>query len=113
MKIIKKIIPALIILLGLIHLSFAFPLNDLEIDSLLFIGAGLAIVFAGVINLFALMSPHSMVIKVSSLVCNAIMFSLFIIGTSILIVPVVFAGIILFLVSILFSISDLSTGKAA
>jgi len=113
MKTVKKIIPALIMLLGLIHLSFAFPLHDLEIDSLLFIGAGLAIVFAGAINLFAVMNPQSMVIKVSSLICNAIMFSLFVIGTSILIVPVVFAGIILFLVSTLFAISDLSTSKAA
>jgi hypothetical protein len=113
MKIVRKIIPALIMLLGLIHLSFAFPLNDLEIDSLLFIGAGLAIVFAGAINLFAQMSPHSMIIKVSALICNAVMFALFVIGTSILIVPVVFAGIILFLVSTLFAISDLSTSKAA
>jgi hypothetical protein len=113
MKIVKKIIPALIMLFGLIHLSFAFPLNNLEIDTLLFIGAGLAIVFAGVINLIALMSTQSIVIKFASLVCNAIMFSLFVICTTIIMDVQVFAGIFLFLISTLFAIADLSTSKAA
>ena len=112
MKIVKKIVPALIMLLGLIHLSFAFPLNNLEIDTLLFIGAGLAIVFAGVINLIALMSPHSIIIKLASLVCNAIMLALFVIGTSMLMELQIFAGILLFLISTIFAIADLSTSKA-
>ena len=113
MKIVKKIVPALIMLLGLIHLSFAFPLNDLEFDTLLFMGAGLAIVFAGVINLIALVNTDSFVIKLASLVCNAIMFSFCVIGTTILMGPQVFVGMFVFFISILFSIADLSTSKAA
>ena len=112
MKIVKKIIPALIMLLGLINLSFAFPLQSLEFETLIFIGAGLAIVFAGVINLIALMSPHSIIIKLASLVCNAIMLALFVICITFLKEPQVFAGILLFLISTLFSIADLSISKA-
>lgn len=112
MKNFKKIVPALIMIFGLIHISFAFPLNDLEIDTLLFIGAGLAIVFAGVINLLALTSSQSIVIKFVSLTCNAIMFSLFVVGTSIMMEPQIFIGIFLFLISTLFAIADLSTSNA-
>ena len=48
-----KIVSSIIILLGIVHIFFAFPLR-MNTDTLWFVGAGMAIIFAGLLNLVAI-----------------------------------------------------------
>jgi hypothetical protein len=49
MRVVVRIVSILIILLGVIHLRYAFPLQVNE-NMLWFVGAGMAVIFAGLIN---------------------------------------------------------------
>ena len=50
------VVAYLIILLGVIHIGFAFPIGDFNTCILYFIGSGIAIILTGVINLMHIQS---------------------------------------------------------
>ncbi|RYD63795.1 MAG: hypothetical protein EOP84_33325 [Verrucomicrobiaceae bacterium] len=91
-----RIVSWCIVGLGLIHISFAFPVRELSTDLLWFIGAGLALSFAGVINLLAL-KVSSVPAFVAALVCDALLAFLFLLSLIVLREPQVFIGAALFL----------------
>jgi hypothetical protein len=45
------------ILMGLVHIGFAFPLGDLDSYDFWFIGSGIAIILSGILNVIADCSP--------------------------------------------------------
>lgn len=53
MQLLIKIISSIIVLLGIVHIGFAFPLH-MNAETLWFTGAGMAIIFAGLLNFVAL-----------------------------------------------------------
>ncbi len=104
MCIIIKIASALIILLGLVHISFAFPLQ-MNTGTLWFVGAGMAIIFAGFLNLAAIDIGGSTWAKVLAAIANVINLVLFCFALRILNEPQLYLGIALFLIaSIAFSV---------
>ncbi|MDB5230119.1 MAG: hypothetical protein JWN76_924 [Chitinophagaceae bacterium] len=73
-----RILAALVIFLGVIHISFAFPIR-LNTDTLWFIGSGFAIIYAGLINLAAINNTgikSSLLIAFISNLITAILFAL-------------------------------------
>ena len=90
-----KIVSYVIILLGLVHISFAFPLYK-NTDTLWFVGAGMAIIFAGLLNLVALDRGGSKFTKTIALIINALNSLLFCFALSILNEPQVYIGISIF-----------------
>lgn len=93
-----KIVSYVIILLGLVHISFAFPLYQ-NTDTLWFVGAGMAIIFAGLLNLVALDRGGSKFTKTIALIINALNCSLFCFALSILNEPQVYVGITIFAIT--------------
>ena len=93
-----KIVSYIIILLGIIHVSFAFPLH-MNVDTLWFVGAGMAIIFAGLLNLIANERSSSKIAKPIAIVVNALTCALFCFALVILNEPQVYIGIILFLIA--------------
>jgi hypothetical protein len=93
-----RTVSCLIILLGLIHISFAFPLHA-DTGTLWFTGAGMAIVFAGLLNIVALDKGGSKFTKVMALSVNVFCCAGFCIALTILNQPQVYVGIIIFLIT--------------
>ena len=96
MKFIIKIVSVAIILLGLIHTYFAFFCHYMDVDNLWFLGAGFAIIFAGLLNFVALDKGGSTFTLTVSLLVNAVLCGMFFYATSILNDPQVYIGISLF-----------------
>jgi hypothetical protein len=71
-----KIVSYVIILLGVVHISFAFPLH-MNTDTLWFVGAGMAIIFAGLLNLVAIDGGGSKFTKSVAVIVNAFNCTLF------------------------------------
>lgn len=90
-----SIVSYLIILLGIIHIYFVTCLNSFDTYALWFIGTGIAIIFAGFINLLRIKSVEKIVFKICILT-NFIMMFLFFISLFILKEAQVIVGIILF-----------------
>jgi hypothetical protein len=76
MRLIIRIVSILIILLGVIHLTYAFPLHVNE-NTLWFVGAGLAIIFAGLINFVVIERSGSKFSLIIAVIVNAINFGMF------------------------------------
>jgi hypothetical protein len=76
MRLIIRIVSILIILLGVIHLTNAFPLHVNE-NTLWFVGAGLAIIFAGLINFVVIERSGSKFSLIIAVIVNAINFGMF------------------------------------
>jgi hypothetical protein len=92
-------------LLGVIHILFAFPLGQVDIEKIYFIGSGAAIIFAGLINLICIKFPS----KFNRTICilaNLIMLLLFIMALTNLKELQVYIAIILFTVSTFFAIKQ-------
>ncbi len=108
-----KIVSYIIILLGVVHISFAFPLH-MNTDTLWFVGAGMAIIFAGLLNLVALDRGGSKFTKAIAVVVNAFNCTMFCFALPILNEPQVYVGITIFLITTLAFIFDLvrNTSKA-
>jgi hypothetical protein len=92
-----RILSFVCIVLGIVHISFAFPITEFTTDLLWFIGAGFAISFAGVINLLALNNSGSRSSQVLAFVCNVLVCAQFILSLSVLKEPQVYFGIVLYL----------------
>lgn len=93
-----KIVSYIIILLGVVHISFAFPLH-MNTDTLWFVGAGMAIIFAGLLNLVALDRGGSKFTKAIAIIVNAFNCAMFCFALPILNEPQVYAGIAMFAIT--------------
>lgn len=101
-----KIVSYIIILLGIVHISFAFPLH-MNTDTLWFVGAGMAIIFAGLLNLVALDRNGSKFTKSTAVVVNALNCTMFCCALPILNEPQVYVGIAIFLITTVAFIFDI------
>lgn len=93
MKRLHAIVVALIVLLGLIHISFAFPIDKLSEGGLWFIGSGVAIVLAGFINFLTMVAVPTLKTKWVGFLTNLILCCLFIVAIPIIEGPQVYVGI--------------------
>ena len=84
------------VLMGIIHILFVFPINEFRLGHMWFIGSGIAILFAGIINLLGQTSQKNKTSFTLVLFANVIMCFLFIVGTMVLHEPQVYFGIVLF-----------------
>jgi hypothetical protein len=82
--------------MGIVHILFAFPVGEFRPGHLWFIGSGIAIVFAGFINLMGDVAVEGKGQRLIVLFTNFIMAALFIVATFVLNEPQVYIGIILF-----------------
>ena len=89
------ILSIFILLLGVIHICFIFPIEEFNTDALWFIGSGVAIMFAGLINLITLKFPEKFIRNIYMLT-NFIMMLLFLVSLLSLQEIQVFVGVILF-----------------
>jgi hypothetical protein len=101
-----RIISVVIILLGVVHIAFAFPIQ-LTTDTLWFVGSGVAIIMAGMLNLVAIDTKGSWFTHWVAVVSNALMCALFCFSILILNEPQVYVGIIIFLISMIAFIIEL------
>ena len=76
MRVVIKIVSILIILLGVIHLRYAFPLQVNE-NMLWYVGAGMTVIFAGLINFVAIERGGSKFSLIIAVIVNAITFGMF------------------------------------
>jgi hypothetical protein len=104
MKRLHTIIALLILFLGVIHLSFAFPIHEWAEGSLWFIGSGVAILLAGLINWIASAPLIGQKTKWVAFSSNMLMCGLFISSLSIIDGPQVFIGVGLFALASFLSI---------
>ena len=93
-----KIISGLIVFLGIVHISFAFPLQ-MNTDTLWFVGAGMAIIFSGLLNMVAIDRGGSNFSKAIALAVNLFNCGMFCFALPILNEPQVYIGIAIFLFS--------------
>lgn len=93
------------------HISFAFPLS-LNTDTLWFVGAGMAIIFSGLLNLVAIDRGGSKFTKWIAVIINAINGTMFCFALLILKEPQVYAGITIFLITTLAFIVELTSHKS-
>ncbi len=105
-----KIVSDIIIVLGIVHISFAFPLNINE-GTLWFVGAGMAIIFGGMLNLIAIEGGGSKFTKAIAVITNALNCALFCFALPILNEPQVYVGITIFLVTTVAFLIDLLKDK--
>jgi hypothetical protein len=105
-----RITSCIIILLGIVHIGFAFPIQMNEY-TLWFVGSGMAIIFSGLLNFVALNRGGSNFTKLIAVTVNILNCALFFLALSILNQPQVYVGILIFLItSIAFAI-DLQKNK--
>ena len=87
-----KILSWLIILLGLVHTGFAFPIR-MDTRTLWFTGAGMAIIFAGLLNFVAIDRGGSRFTLLVAMLVNGLNCALFCWALFILNQPQVYVGI--------------------
>ena len=102
----------IIILLGVVHISLTFPLH-MNTDTLSFVGAGMAIIFAGLLNLVAIDRSGSKFTKAIAVIVNAFNCMLFCFAVPILNEPQVYIGIAIFLITTVAFTVDLLNTRAA
>jgi uncharacterized glyoxalase superfamily protein PhnB len=108
---IRSVIGGLIILLGLVHTGFAFPVGTWETDDLWFIGSGLAIVLSGLLNIIAIINCGQRWLGHLALASNIVMLGLFLLARQVLQVPQVYIGLYLYLVAILLPLVQVLRSK--
>jgi hypothetical protein len=108
---IHLIISYLIILFGLIHIYFVRCLDSFDTYALWFIGAGIAIIFAGFINLLKTKSSEKIVFRICILT-NFIMTSLFLVALFAMQKPQVYIGIVVFAIALALSLKSNSVIKS-
>ena len=89
-----KISSVFIILLGIVHVSFALPFQLTE-DTLWFVGSGFAVLFSGLLNLVAIDRGGSVFTKIIAAIVNAVNTVLFFAALKIIGEPQVYLGIAL------------------
>lgn len=95
----RRILAVLIILLGLIHISFVFPIVTLNAGVLWFIGTGCMVVFSGFLNLAVVQYCAKSLIGYLTLTSNFICLALFILSLWVMREPQVYAGIVLYFIA--------------
>ncbi len=109
---IRTLIAGIIILLGIVHIGFSFPISVFDADDLWFISAGLAIILSGLLNIIAVINCQQHWLGYITLASNAIMLALFLFARQVLQEPQVYAGIYLYLAASLLPFAQLiSTTK--
>lgn len=106
-----KIVSCIIIVLGIVHISFAFPLH-MNTDTLWFVGAGMAIIFAGLLNLVAIDRGGSKFTKGIAVITNAANCAMFCFALPILNEPQVYVGITIFLITTVAFIIEVTRHKS-
>ena len=81
-------------------------------DTLWFVGAGTAIIFAGLLNLVAIDRGGSKYTKVIAIICNALNCAMFCYALPILNEPQVYVGITIFLVTTVSFLINLLKNKS-
>lgn len=92
------VVTVLILLLGAVHTGMGFYCKELSEGTLWFIGAGIAITFAGLFNLAMILTPVKPV-RIIALVVNAAMAGLFVYAAQVLHGAQVYIGIVLFVIA--------------
>jgi hypothetical protein len=95
-KTIRFILGWTAVLMGIVHILFAFPIYEFRPGHLWFIGSGIAIVFAGFMNLLGHVIPDGKWQRMLVPFTNLMMAALFIVATFVLKEPQVYFGIFLF-----------------
>lgn len=93
-----QVIAVVIILLGVLHMYFAFPIQ-LNTDTLWFVGTGMGIIFAGLLNLVAIHGGGSIFTYTVAIITNFIACALFGFALVVLREPQVYFGVAIFLLS--------------
>ena len=93
-----RIVSCLIILFGIIHIGFASPFYA-DTDTLWFVGAGMAIIFAGLLNFIAIDRGGSRFSITIAVITNAMNCAGFCFALPILNQPQVYVGIIIFIIT--------------
>lgn len=97
---IRSVISGLMILIGLVHIGFVFPLDATDINQLWFIGSGLALILSGLLNIAAIVNCVQRWLSYMTITANLLMLGLFIYAMQALQEPQVYAGIGLYLVAV-------------
>jgi hypothetical protein len=95
-----RIISVVIILLGIVHITFALPIQH-NTENLWFIGSGVAIIFAGLLNMLAIHKGGSVFTHTVAVISNALMCTLFCFALLVLPEPQVYFGVFIFLVAVI------------
>ncbi|QTE45954.1 MULTISPECIES: hypothetical protein [Mucilaginibacter] len=95
----RRVLATIIILFGLIHISFVFPVITFNISMLWFIGSGFMLVFSGFLNLAVVQYCAKSLVGYLTLVSNIICLGLFILSLWVIREPQVYIGIALFFVA--------------
>jgi hypothetical protein len=93
-----KIISGFQLLLGIVHIGFAFPLQQ-NTDTLWFVGSGMAIIFAALLNFVAVDRVDSTFTRAIAVAVNALTFALFSFALLVLKEPQVYVGMAVFLIT--------------
>lgn len=104
-----RITSYLIILLGIIHIGFAFPIQMNE-GTLWFVGSGFAVIFAGLLNLVAVDRGGSRFTKIIAAIVNGFNTLMFFGALKILNEPQVYIGIAISLTATIAFLMDISKG---
>jgi hypothetical protein len=98
LKTVHTVCTYLIIALGALHLLFTFHDYDaFTLRALWFAGAGIAIVFAGFINLISIrLAGRDALVRTLCLISNLVVVALFVAALWLMRQPQVFAGVLLF-----------------
>jgi hypothetical protein len=108
---IRSVIGALIILAGLVHIGLVFPIDGTDVNQLWFIGAGLALILSGLLNIVTVINCSQRWLAYTTIAGNLVMLALFIFARQFLKEPPVYVGIYLYLAIILLHISQLIKWK--
>lgn len=95
----RRVLAVIIILFGMIHISFVFPVIKLNDGILWFIGTGCMLVFSGFLNLAVVEYCAKSLIGYLTLISNIICLGLFILSLWVMREPQVYMGIALFFVA--------------
>ena len=95
----------------MVHISFAFPLH-MNTDTLWFVGAGMAIIFSGLLNLVAIDRGGSKFTKAIAIVTNAFNFTMLCCALPILGEPQIYFGILIFMIATIVFIIDITRNAA-
>lgn len=96
------LLTVLIFLLGALHTGIGFYCKHLNEDTLWFIGSGIAIIFAGLFNLLAILTSTKSVQIVATAV-NLVAAGLFILALQVMSEVQVYVGLALFILAALLS----------
>ena len=96
----------------MVHLAFAFPIQR-NTDTLWFIGSGVSIILAGLLNVVAIHKGGSFVTLTVAVISNALMCVLFCFALQVLREPQVYFGVFIFFLTVVaFVVSLLSSKKS-